>query len=53
MAMTVRPRISAPSACADHLLGFAVERGGRLIEQEQRRVLQERARDGDALALTA
>ena len=38
---------------ADRLLGFAVERGGRLVEQQDRRVLQEGARDRDALALSA
>ena len=38
---------------ADRFLGFAVERGGRLVEQQDRRILQERARDGDALALAA
>ena len=38
---------------ADRLLGFAVERGGGFIEQQDRRVLQEGARDGDALPLSA
>ena len=38
---------------ADQLLGFAVERGGGLIQQEQRRILQKRTRDRDALALAA
>ena len=38
---------------ADQLLRFAVERGGRLVEQQQRGVLQEGAGDGDALALPA
>ena len=32
---------------------FAVERRGRFVEQQQRRVFEERARDGDALALAA
>ena len=53
IAITVRSRISEPSAGADRLLGFAVERGGRLVEQQHRRVLQERARNRDALALAA
>ena len=43
----------AAERLADELLGCAVERGGRLVEQQQRRVLEERARDGDALALSA
>ena len=34
-------------------LGFRIERGGRLVEQDDRRVLDQRARDGDALALAA
>jgi hypothetical protein len=38
---------------ADRFLGFAVERGGGLVQQQDRRVLQERARDRDALALAA
>ena len=32
---------------------FGIQRRGRLIEQQQRRVAQDRARDGDALALAA
>src|SRR5262249_52087343 len=38
---------------ADGALGLAVERGGRLIEQQQRRIFQDRARNCDALALAA
>ncbi len=34
-------------------LAFRIERGCRLVEQQERRVAQDRARDGDALALTA
>ena len=34
-------------------LGFGVERRGRLIEQDDRRVLDQRAGNGDALALAA
>ncbi len=34
-------------------LGFGIERGGRFIEQDDGRVLDQRARDGDALALAA
>ena len=37
----------------DVALGFGVERGGRLVEQDDRRVLDQRAGDGDALALAA
>ena len=37
----------------DHPLAFGVERARRLVEQQQRRVLQHRARDRDALALAA
>ena len=53
MAITVRPRISRDKRLADRLFGFAVERGGRFIQQQDRRVLQEGARDGDALPLPA
>ena len=38
---------------ADRFLGFAVERGSRLVEQQDRRILQEGARDRDALPLAA
>ena len=34
-------------------LAFGIERGGRLVEQQERRVAQDRARNGDALALAA
>ena len=34
-------------------LGFGIERRGRLVEQDDRRVLDQRARDRDALALPA
>ena len=36
----------------DRLLGFGIERRGRLVEQNDRRVLQKRAGDRDALALS-
>ena len=32
---------------------FGIERGSRLVQQQQRRIAQDRARDGDALALAA
>ena len=53
IAITVRPRISRAERLADRFLGFAVERGGRFIEQQDRRVLQEGARNRDALPLAA
>src|SRR5262245_32646924 len=34
-------------------LGFRIERSGRLVEQDDRRVLEQSACDGDALALAA
>ena len=34
-------------------LAFGIERRGRLVEQQDRRVLQDGAGDGDALALAA
>ena len=37
----------------DLLLGEAIERRGRLVEDEDRRPLQDRAGDGDALLLAA
>src|SRR5262249_32247445 len=37
----------------DVLLGVTVERGGRLVEQQDRRSFQDGARDGDALLLAA
>jgi hypothetical protein len=37
----------------DRLLGFRIESRGRLVEQDDRRVLEEGAGDGDALALSA
>ena len=47
------PAHQAAERLADRLLGFAVERGGGLVEQQDRRILQERARNGNALALAA
>ena len=40
-------------ALLDRRLDFRIERRGRLVEDEDRRVLQEHAGDGDALALAA
>jgi len=51
MAMTVRPRIKRPSASRIASSDSTVERGGGFIQQQDRRVLQERTRDGDTLPL--
>ena len=37
----------------DLLLGLGVDRGGRLVEDQDARVVQDRAGDADALALAA
>ena len=37
----------------DRRLGFRIELGGRLVQDEDRRVLEDRARDGEPLALPA
>src|SRR3981081_4328187 len=43
-----------PAEClAYRFLGFAVKRRGRFIQQQDRRILQECARNRDALALSA
>jgi hypothetical protein len=47
------PLHQAAERLADRFLRFAVERGGRLVEQEERRVLEERPRDRNALTLSA
>ena len=49
----VRPASELRQRGLHQVLGFGVERGGRLVEDQDRRVLQDRARDGDALALPA
>ena len=43
----------AAQRLADQLLGFAIQRRGGLVEQQQRRVLQEGARNRDPLPLPA
>jgi hypothetical protein len=48
----VRPA-SAAQRRLHQRLALGIERGGRLVEQQQRRVAQDRARDRDALALAA
>ena len=46
--------VHQPAEClADRLLGLAVERGGCFVEQQQRGILEECPRDGDALPLAA
>ena len=49
----VRPCISRSSARLHQRLALGVERAGRLVEQQDRRVAQDGAGDGDALALAA
>ena len=48
---------AAPHQTAERLangfFGFTVQRRGRLVKQQDRRILEERARDGDALTLAA
>ena len=41
----------APEQLQDRLAGFGVERGGRLVGEDQRRVIDERPGDGDPLLL--
>ena len=53
MTMTLRPRPTAAQAVLDVALGPGVERAGRLVEHQDRRVLQQRARDADPLLLAA
>ena len=42
-----------PQGLLDLLLGFGIERRSRLVENQYRRVLEQRPGDGDALALAA
>ena len=51
MMMQVQPRRRRLSSIA--LFGDRIERGGRLVEHEDRRIADQRARDLDALALAA
>ena len=53
MTKVVRPFITSSSAIVTPGLGHRVERAGRFIENEDRRVLQQRAGDGETLALAA
>ena len=51
MMSVVRPRISSSIVCHDRGFGGRIERAGRLVEDEDGRVLQKGAGDADALAL--
>ena len=51
--MTVRPFISRSQSLDHEPLGLGVERRGRLVEDQDRRVADHRPRDADALALAA
>ena len=53
MAITVRPAKQSRQRLLDGLLGLGVERGGGLIEQHDRRIHEEGARDGQSLPLAA
>ena len=53
MTSVVRPCISRVERGLHQRLALGIERRGRLVEQQQRRVAQDRARDRDALALAA
>ena len=53
MAITVRPCISRSSACLDRLFAFAVQCAGRLVQQQDRRVLQQCPGDRQPLTLSA
>ena len=53
MTSVVRFARHAVERVLDFLLGVGVERRGRLVEHQDRRVLQDGAGDGDALLLAA
>ena len=53
MTIVVRPDHQPLERVLHQPLRFGVERRGRLVEQQQRRVAQQRARDREALALAA
>jgi hypothetical protein len=50
MTMVVRPSHSVRSA-SERLLGLGIERRGRFVQEDDRRVFKERSCDGDTLAL--
>ena len=53
MMMTVRFCDDVAHVALDDALALVVERAGRLVEDQDRRIGGERAGDGDALALAA
>ena len=53
MTSTVRPLHELAQRLLDHELALGVEVGGGLVEDQDGRILEERARDGEALALAA
>ena len=53
MTSVVRPCISVSERALHQRLAFGVEGRGRLVEKEDRRVLEQRPGDGEALALAA
>ena len=53
MAITVLLAHQLLQAFLDRRLDLRIERRGRLVEHQDRRVLQDDAGDGDALALAA
>ena len=53
MMKVVRPSRSSVDRFLDTRLGLDVERAGRLVEHQDRRVLEHGAGDRDALALAA
>ncbi len=53
MTSVVRPRMRRVKRGLNAALGLGVERRSRLVEDQHRRVLEQRTRDRDALALAA
>ena len=53
MTSVVRPRVSPSSASCDLALARGVERAGRLVEQQDRPIREQRPRDRQPLALAA
>jgi len=53
ITMVLRPAIRLARPCWHQTLILRVQSTRRLIQQQQRRIAQDRTRDGDALALPA
>ena len=53
MTTTVRPAAEPGDGLGDRRLGVGIEVGGRLVEDDEVGVAEERARDRDPLALAA